>query len=242
MPESQKTFTPDELARCDGRDGRPAYVAHEGRVFDVSGSKLWKDGRHMNRHQSGRDLTTDLSQAPHGRDMLDRYPQVGVVAGAPAARRGDGHDRELPWLLRKSSFFRRHPHPMTVHFPIAFGLGAAAFLGLARLLGGTAFGCAVSAMLLAGAVTTPAAILTGLVTWKYNYGSRLIRPVWVLLILSPVVMAQFLAGAAWTLIDPQVLAMPGAGRDIFALLVFSLVPTIGATGWSGATLTFPVHE
>jgi predicted heme/steroid binding protein/uncharacterized membrane protein len=242
MPQEPRTFTLDELAGCDGKDGRPAYVAHKGRVLDVSASKLWKSGRHMNRHDAGLDLTADLAQAPHQEDVLARCPQVGVVAGACAAARGGVRDQELPWLLRKSPFLRRHPHPMTVHFPLAFGLGAAAFLGLFLVFGGALCEHGALAMLLAGAVTTPLAILTGLATWKYNYGASLILPVLVKLCLSPVVMAQFLVASAWWLMDPAVLTAGGPSREIFSWVVFSLVPTIGVVGWFGATLTFPAHD
>ncbi len=92
MPE-HKEFTLEELAGFNGKDGRPVYVAYKGKVYDVSGSKIWKTGRHMNRHDSGLDLTVDLSQAPHGEDRLERFPQVGVVAGACAAPRKAGEEQ-----------------------------------------------------------------------------------------------------------------------------------------------------
>jgi predicted heme/steroid binding protein/uncharacterized membrane protein len=242
MPEEQKTFTLDELAAFDGKDGRPVYVAYKGKVFDVSGSKLWKTGRHMNRHDSGLDLTVDLSQAPHGEDRLERYPQVGVVAGAGAVKRADGHDQELPWLLRKSPFLRRHPHPMTVHFPIAFATGAALFLAFYLLTGAALCESAVHAMNIAGLLFTPVAILTGLATWKYNYASSFITPVKVKLMLSPVLLLQFVAAVIWWMASPAVLSLGGDGAFRFALLVASMLPVMGVIGWFGAGLTFPMHE
>ena len=78
-----RTFTPDELALCDGRDGRPSYVAGDGTVYDVGESFLWRRGRHMAEHEAGRDLTEELAGAPHGADLLELCPVVGVlVAGA----------------------------------------------------------------------------------------------------------------------------------------------------------------
>jgi predicted heme/steroid binding protein/uncharacterized membrane protein len=242
MAQERKTFTLEELAACDGKDGRPAYVAHGGKVLDVSGSKLWKSGRHMNRHQAGLDLTADLKGAPHGEDVLSRCPQVGVVAGECTAPRKEVSGEALPWLLRKSPFLRRHPHPMTVHFPIAFGLGAVIFLGLSLLFGGALCSYGAAAMLLAGAATMPATILTGLATWKYNYGLSMILPVRIKLALSPVLLVQFFAAAAWLLADPGVIAPGGAGRGAFCLLVLSLLPVVGVVGWFGATLTFPAHD
>lgn len=74
-----REFTLRELARCDGRDGRPAYIAYQGNVCDVSESFLWQGGRHQVLHWAGQDLTRALEQAPHGPDLLNRFPQVGTL-------------------------------------------------------------------------------------------------------------------------------------------------------------------
>lgn len=262
MSQEMKAFTPEELAASDGKDGRPAYLAFEGRVIDVGASKMWRAGRHMNRHSAGTDQSGQLAQAPHGPEMLDRYPQVGVLAGAPvaaqaapdaaavadggagrkaAASGGDaGRDdaSELPWLLRKNPFLRRHPHPMTVHFPIAFATGAAVCMLLFLYSGLTIFGYSVYGLMLLGALFTPVAVLTGLLTWRYNYGQRLFGPVLYKLVLSPVLWLGFLWGTGWWIVDPDALAEPGG----YAVLVFALLPVMGVIGWFGSTLTFPIHD
>ena len=69
-----KKFDLEELAKFDGKEGRPLYVAHQGNVYDVSDSKLWKNGLHMNRHHGGRDLTTDIKGAPWHGDAGTFYP------------------------------------------------------------------------------------------------------------------------------------------------------------------------
>ncbi len=74
-----RTFTGDELARYDGREGRPAYIAYAGKVYDVTGSFLWRGGRHQALHRAGMDLTADLKEAPHGDDLLTRVPVVGSI-------------------------------------------------------------------------------------------------------------------------------------------------------------------
>ncbi|MCE5202705.1 MAG: cytochrome b5 domain-containing protein [Coriobacteriales bacterium] len=73
-----KEFTLDELARFDGRDGRPAYVAYKGVVYDVTESSMWNDGDHEGMHQAGADLTTAHEDAPHDEHVLD-FPEVGRV-------------------------------------------------------------------------------------------------------------------------------------------------------------------
>lgn len=71
-----KTFTREELSRFDGRDGRPAYVAYEGRVYDVTGSDVFTDGDHLG-HDLGTDLTSAMDDAPHDDDVLEGFPIVG---------------------------------------------------------------------------------------------------------------------------------------------------------------------
>jgi predicted heme/steroid binding protein len=75
-----KIFTRKELTRYNGQDGNAAYFAYEGRVYDVTNSSLWRNGRHWIRIQAGQDLTGSLDQAPHGTDLLERVPIVGILA------------------------------------------------------------------------------------------------------------------------------------------------------------------
>ncbi len=75
-----RTIRREELAACNGRDGAPAWVAFEGRVYDVSQSFLWQRGRHQVTHPAGRDYTGELGAAPHGPDLLERFPVVGLLA------------------------------------------------------------------------------------------------------------------------------------------------------------------
>jgi len=45
-----KEFTAEELTSLNGKDGRPVFIAFQGKVFDVTKSPLWAKGLHMNRH------------------------------------------------------------------------------------------------------------------------------------------------------------------------------------------------
>jgi predicted heme/steroid binding protein/uncharacterized membrane protein len=79
-------FTPEELAHFDGREGRPALFAFRGKVYDVSGSRLWQGGAHMRRHSAGGDLTGSIGQAPHGEERILGFPAVGaLLPAAPEA-------------------------------------------------------------------------------------------------------------------------------------------------------------
>jgi predicted heme/steroid binding protein len=74
-----RRFSKEELARYDGSDGAPAYVACNGEVYDVSNSYHWRHGRHHAMHSAGVDLTDSLRDAPHGAHLLDRVPVIGTL-------------------------------------------------------------------------------------------------------------------------------------------------------------------
>lgn len=86
---SSGNLTIDELAGFDGEEGRPAYFAYKGKIYDVSQSKLWKNGNHMKRHQAGVDLTEILSQAPHKEDKILAMPEVGELSSIQAKPAGE---------------------------------------------------------------------------------------------------------------------------------------------------------
>ncbi len=73
-----KEFTLDDLKQYDGQGGRPAYVAYEGSVYDVTDSPMWPDGDHEGMHMAGADLTEAHDDAPHDVHIVD-FPKVGVV-------------------------------------------------------------------------------------------------------------------------------------------------------------------
>lgn len=78
---TDRVFTPEALAKYNGKDGMPVYLACFGLVYDGTDSWAWETGRHMARHNAGQDLTSHISQAPHGREFLKRLPVVGRMEG-----------------------------------------------------------------------------------------------------------------------------------------------------------------
>ena len=72
-----KEFTREELANYNGKNGK-TYVACQGKVYDVSGCSLWKNGFHKG-HNAGKDLTYEISRSPHGTEILEGYPVVGTL-------------------------------------------------------------------------------------------------------------------------------------------------------------------
>lgn len=75
-------FTLEDLASCDGKEGRPAYFVFEGKIYDATQSLLWKEGVHIGRHNAGNDLTEALSLAPHGREKVTAMTTVGELIAA----------------------------------------------------------------------------------------------------------------------------------------------------------------
>jgi predicted heme/steroid binding protein len=74
-----RKFTVKELEKYDGKNGKPVYIAYQGKVYDVSQSDLWRDGEHMGMHQVGKDLTEELELAPHGEEVLERAKLIGEL-------------------------------------------------------------------------------------------------------------------------------------------------------------------
>jgi len=79
LAEELKKITLDELKQYDGKSGKPAYIAYQGKVYDVSQSRLWSDGDHMGLHGAGKDHTDELDLAPHREEVFERARLVGTV-------------------------------------------------------------------------------------------------------------------------------------------------------------------
>ena len=80
LDESLPVFSAETLAEYNGKDGKAAYVAYEGKVYDVSEIKAWKDGIHQGKFEAGKDYTEVLNNdAPHKpTNLTDNAPIVGL--------------------------------------------------------------------------------------------------------------------------------------------------------------------
>lgn len=72
-------LTLQQLKEFNGQAGKPAYIAVKGKIYDVTHSDLWERGDHQGMHVAGMDLTAELENAPHGDDVLSRFPLVGEL-------------------------------------------------------------------------------------------------------------------------------------------------------------------
>jgi predicted heme/steroid binding protein len=76
---SERQITVEELKQYNGKDGKPAYIAYQGKVYDVTDDFLWVEGDHQGEHTAGADLTEHMSSAPHLEDVLERVKLIGVL-------------------------------------------------------------------------------------------------------------------------------------------------------------------
>jgi predicted heme/steroid binding protein len=72
-----KKVTHQELAQNNGKNGKPAYVAYQGKVYEVTDSGFWIEGDHMGMHDAGKDLTEELEMAPHRDENFKKVKFVG---------------------------------------------------------------------------------------------------------------------------------------------------------------------
>jgi predicted heme/steroid binding protein/uncharacterized membrane protein len=230
-----------ELMNKTGKEGQPAHVAANGKIYDVTNSRLWKNGRHMNRHEAGTDLTTELAAAPHGAEVLERFPVIGSL-------KTESEKVALPlpgWLanfLEAYPFFKRHPHPMVVHFPMVFFIIIPAFLAwyyfispMASLLDSIVY------LHIPGTFSLPFAMLTGWLSWKVNYLGKPIDKIsrkilfsFILLVMNLIVLF-----ALWQ--NPTILANPQGVQWVIPILIFSYFPVVSCIGAQGGELVYPVH-
>lgn len=73
-----KEFSRSQLALRNGQDRDEIWVAYQGVIYDVSESRLWRDGKHY-EHWAGQDLTDELSDAPHTDAVFKKFEVVGRV-------------------------------------------------------------------------------------------------------------------------------------------------------------------
>lgn len=196
----------------------------------------------MKRHHAGRDLTVDIQGAPHEPDVLERYPQVGTLKKEVAEVTEIHIPAALDRLLEKVPMLRRHPHPMTVHFPIVFSFTTTIFNLLYLITGVKSLEITALHSLAAGILFTVVAIATGLYTWWLNYLAKPLRAVNIKITFALILLAFQIIAIIWRLKVPMVMDSLQGVNIVYLLLVLSLFPVVVVIGWFGAHLTFPVEK
>jgi predicted heme/steroid binding protein/uncharacterized membrane protein len=229
-----KEFTAEELLSFNGKDVNPAYIAFQGKVYDVTKSPLWAKGLHMKMHTSGRDLSAEISAAPHGVEVLERYPQIGFLKKGPPTEL-----EHLPSfiqnLIQEFPTARRHPHPVLVHFPIAFLTGSSLFILLHLLSQNPSFELTSFYLLILGSISSPFTVATGLFTWWVNYRLKLSHFIKRKIQLSILLLIFEMVLLPWRSFQPEI------SSPLYFVMVLLLTPIVFLLGYYGGKMTFPTE-
>ena len=71
-------FTRSQLALRNGQDKPQIWVAYAGFIYDLTDSRLWRNGHHY-EHWAGQDLTDELKDAPHTALVFEGWEVVGKL-------------------------------------------------------------------------------------------------------------------------------------------------------------------
>lgn len=241
-----KEFTEKELKKHSGQGDDAPYVAHEGNVYDVSSSGMWKGGKHMNKHQAGADLTAEIENAPHGPEVFERVEKVGTLEAGSAAGgesasggSGGGEQQDRPAAQQPDvagQILALHPHPILVHFPQAVFVLAPVFLALFYLMDVPAFERTAYYLMVTGLLTAPAAYLTGLFHWVFKYAKVTGGPYRFKIIAGQLLIVMALAA---TLLHTKAGTLSPDEYNIPVLALYFIgIPLAAAIGHAGGIIVF----
>ncbi len=71
-------ITRAQLALRNGQDKPEIWIAYQGLVYDVTHSRLWRNGKHY-EHWAGQDLTDELKDAPHTEKVFEKLKVIGAL-------------------------------------------------------------------------------------------------------------------------------------------------------------------
>lgn len=224
-----------ELEKNNGKDGQPAYVAVEGKVYDLSPSQLWDGGSHMNTHEAGNELSLAIQAAPHGVEVFEKFETVGELAEVEESKPSEFP--HPPAFLNR--ILREHPHPVSVHFPIALSITGALFTFLALVMSSPMLARVALYNVMVATIATPFAITAGVLSWYYNYGA-----IWTSIYRKKAFLSAQLVVLQLTALIVYGLAVRGSGMAgtwywVYSLLVMALAPTVMGLGYLGGKITFP---
>ncbi|MBB5022092.1 DUF2231 domain-containing protein [Desulfurispira natronophila] len=225
----------DELKHNDGQDGRSAYVGYDGKVYDVTKSRMWKNGVHARVHKAGEDLTQAMKSAPHGPEVFEGFAEVGQIE----VQKNQAQAQEQDPLERWQQWYRKyHPHPMFIHFPIGL-LNFAILMYILYLVTGaesletTAFH-AMAVMV----ISIIPSVASGWFSWKVNYLGAWNRIFAVKTFCSAILFTMALIVVLIRLSFPEVAFGSGGLFWLYTLLFFGQLPVSGAIGYYGGKLTW----
>ncbi len=235
-----KTFTLKQLNEYNGTGDQPAYIALNGKVYDVSNSPLWRNGKHQGRHSAGKDLSLIINNAPHNDAVMAKFPIVGLLI----------EESRREKLAEK--FESLHLHPILVHFSLAYSMAIPLLAVFYFLTDIASFEVASYYMLVLAFVAAPLSALTGFFSWRITYEHHMTRlfsrKIWLTILVTSIITICFV----WRTLDPHILftreefdyvflglldqVLPE--KYIYFVLIFSLVPINILLGYFGGKIVY----
>lgn len=215
-----------ELREYDGKEGRPAYIAYKGKVYDVTRSKLWRNGGHMGAHFAGRDLSGGLHSAPHGAEVLLMFHLVGELL-----------EEETPGKGLIKTIEKLHLHPIAVHFSAAYSISVPLFSVLFLIFRHPSLEQAAWYMLILGLLSAPITAYTGYFSWKTSYGGKMNYLFQMKIIWTYILLTLTFLSFALRFTHPAILMMPDL-QYIYLALIIGLIPSVTMLGHYGGKIVY----
>ena len=192
----------------------------------------------MRMHQAGADLTDQLAAAPHFAEVFTKKG-VREVGQLKADQGGQDLPKALKTLFRLFPILRRHPHPISVHFPTAYLSTAFLFLLIHAIFGqpaGLDFEAFTFVMLILGVVSAVASVGTGFLTLWVNY--RMKKPKLVQLKIK-LAMSLLGVGLVAILLHWTGLTSLAFFNWIYNFFILVLALQVMGLGYLGGQMVFP---
>lgn len=222
----------DDLQQYNGKEGSKSYVSYQGKVYDVTDSRLWKNGKHVNRHEAGMDLSEAMESAPHGAEVLERFQQVDTITGF-RLKVEKGKKAVIKKLYRMF-----HPHPMLIHFPMGL-LGFTVIMQILFLYTGKpSFEVSAFYSLVTAVVFMIPTVFSGVVSWWVNYELAVTKIFMLKLSFSVILFVMGLVELLIRFSVPDVAYGTGALGIFFNFMIFANIPVLGVIGYNGGKLSW----
>jgi len=222
----------EEVKKYNGKDGQPAYIIYNDKVYDVTNSRLWKNGVHMNRHKAGEDMTDFISMAPHGDDLLKRDNIKYICDIEPEEIIFDKKDK------LRNLYSKYHPHPVFIHYPMGILYFGAFMLLLYLLTKNQSFEQASFYSLICGTLSIFPAVLSGVFSWWLNYEMTLTKIFKNKLIFSVILTVVCIFLSITRIFNPSITSLPVL-FIVYCFLYLLSIPILTLIAYNGGKITWP---
>ena len=227
-----------ELKLYDGKNSAKAYVAYKNIVYDVTESSLWQEGKHQGMHSAGVDLTSALAGAPHGDEVFKEFPVVATLQSKePNTKKEPLSPQDFKTALR--IFYKKyHPHPITVHFPIALHLFAAGFDIVFLNTFKEIYASLVFYALFIATVMGFVAMIPGLLSWWINYNLSTQRAFMVKIVVALITLILGIIAIEIYLEDPNVIFSYNMQSIVYHAIVLLTGLNVIILGYYGGKISW----